>query len=130
MTKNRGQAGQAIAEFAIMLPIFVFIALGLIDLQWMLKDAADIDYIVTEAARCEAIMSPSCPTPTATAAYATGMASRLRLTTTAPTFDVDTPACTTICTVTLSYSYKPLGPVFPKGWTITRTGSAAMMPAP
>jgi len=121
------EKGQAIVEFAVMLPIFVLIAMGLIDLQWMLKDAADIDYIVTESARCEASQLAICAAPNSAQGYALSMASSLRLDT--ATMQLTTPPCVQICSVSIAYPYKALGAWFP-ALTIRRTGMAAVTPPP
>ena len=126
--KLRGDSGQAIAEFAVMLPVFVFVAFALIDIQWMTRDAAAIEYIVNETARCEAIASGACAAPSSPQGYATQLAQNLRLSTDA-SFDLDTPPCTpNTCSVSIRYHYKPLGAWFP-ALTISRTGSAAVPPA-
>jgi hypothetical protein len=120
-------SGQAIAEFAVMLPVFVFVAFALIDIQWMTRDAAAIEYIVNETARCEAIQSGACAAPSSPQGYATTLAQNLRLSTDA-NFDLDTPPCTpSACSVSIRYHYKPLGAWFP-ALTISRTGSAAVPP--
>lgn len=124
------ERGQAIAEFAIMLPVFVLVAFALIDCQWLIKDAADLDYIVSESARCEAIQNPTCATASGTAAYATQLGQTFRLDTTAPNFTLTTPPCAQTCTVTIAYKYKPLGAVFPRTLTLSRTGTAAVAPVP
>lgn len=116
-------------EAALILPVFVLVSFMLIDIQWMTKDAAAIEYIVTEAARCEAIQSPACVNISSTRDYATMLATNMRLGTGAG-FDLQTPMCTpSICSVSISYHYKPLGAYFP-AMTIARTGTASLPPAP
>jgi hypothetical protein len=124
----RSDSGQAIAEFAVMLPVFVFVAFALIDIQWMTRDAAAIEYIVNETARCEAIGSGACTAPSSPQGYATSLAANLRLST-GTEFDLATPPCgPSTCEVSVRYHYKPLGAWFP-AMTISRTGSAAVPPA-
>jgi|ERR1017187_9889571 hypothetical protein len=123
----RAEEGQAIAEAALLLPVFVLVSFMLIDIQWMTKDAAAIEYVVTEAARCEAIQSGACTNTSQTRAYATDLAANMRLGTGAG-FNLSTPRCTPdVCTVSLSYYYKPLGAYFP-ALTISRTGTASVPP--
>lgn len=121
--------GQAIAEFALMLPVFVLVAFMLVDLQWLAKDAANIDYIANETARCEAIGSPICASASSTINYAKQQAANLRLT--AANFHVTDPDCTgmTQCSISITYQYKPLGVYFP-AITIARTGTAVRTPGP
>lgn len=124
----RADSGQAIAEFAVLFPVFVFVAFVLIDIQWMTRTAAAIEYVVTETARCEAIQSPACAAPSSPQGYATQLAANLRLDTGA-NLNLDTPACgPSTCQVSISYHYKPLGAWFP-ALTISRTGSASVPPA-
>jgi Flp pilus assembly protein TadG len=126
----QSDSGQAIAEAALLLPVFVFVAFILIDIEWMLKSAYDIDYIVTETARCEAMSGPACSqAPNSAQSYAVNQAQLLRLST-GTGFQLSTPPCsTTSCTATISYQYQPLGAWFP-AITINRTGTAAVAPQP
>jgi hypothetical protein len=124
----RADSGQAIIEFAILLPVFALVAFMIIDIEWMTRTAAAIEYVVTETARCEAIASGACSAPSSPQGYATQLAANLRLDTGA-NFDLDTPACgPSTCQVSISYHYKPLGAWFP-ALTIQRTGSASVPPA-
>ena len=121
-------SGQAIAEFAVLLPVFVFVSFVLIDIQWMTRTAAALEYVVTETARCEAIESKACAPPSSPQGYATQLAQNIRLST-GTNFDLDTPPCgPNTCQVSIVYHYKPLGAWFP-ALTISRTGSAAVPPA-
>jgi len=120
-------SGQAILEFAVMLPVFCLIGFGMVDLVWLTKDAANLDYIVNESARCEAIMAGPCTTPSATNQYAHDQAENLRLS--AANLTIATPPCTTTCTVTMTYRYHALGVWFP-AITMNRTGTAAYVPPP
>jgi TadE-like protein len=127
LTLLRSDSGQAIAEFAVMLPVFVFVAFALIDIQWMTRTAAAVEYVVTETARCEAIQSSACAAPSSPQGYATSLAANLRLDT-GINFILDTPPCgPSTCEVSVRYHYKPLGAWFP-ALTISRTGSAAVPP--
>jgi Flp pilus assembly protein TadG len=119
--------GQAILEFAVMLPVFVLIGFLLVDTQWAMKDAANLDYISTETARCEAIQSFACIGVNTPQSYATALANNARLDLARLT--IDTPSCDLIgtgtCTVTVAYRFKALGMYFPS-LTITRVGTAAI----
>lgn len=121
-------SGQAIAEFAAILPVFAFFCFMIVDIQWMTRTAAAIEYVVMETARCEAIQSGACAAPSSPQGYATTLAQNLRLSTDA-NLDLDTPPCTpNTCSVSIRYHYKALGAWFP-ALTISRTGSAAVPPA-
>ena len=124
--KSKRERGQVIAEAAVMLPVLVFIALAMIDIQWAVRDAADVEYIVNEGARCEAIGSLSCPNKDATLNYVQTLAANMRLS--ANRLDVVVPQCSsTTCTVNMTYRFQPLGVWFPP-ITIFRIGTAAQPP--
>jgi len=133
------ESGQTIAEFALILPVFVMVSFCLIDIQWMTKQAANIDYIVNEVARCEALSQPN-PTvalpcnPSAGGVsphqYALNLARVLRLD--AANLTVNAPSCDPTlgtCKVILDYDYHPLGVWFP-AVHINRTGIASYTPGP
>jgi hypothetical protein len=139
------EAGQAIAAFAVLLPVFVFVAFAIVDIQGMTKQAANIDYVVNEVARCEALheSTPSAPLPCNPATggvsphdYALQLAANLRLGTGAG-FAISTPDCRSdpndpvrgLCDVDIQYGYKPLGVWFPAA-TITRRATASYMLTP
>jgi Flp pilus assembly protein TadG len=134
------ESGQAIAEFAVLLPVFVFVSFAIVDIQWMTKQAANIDYIVNEVSRCEALheITPSAPLPCNPSTggvsphqYAVNLAQNLRLGT-GSDLVVNTPTCDPTagaCTVNVSYNYKPLGAWFP-AMTIARTGLSSYVPPP
>ena len=123
---KKHEEGQAIVEFAVLLPVFAFVAFMVVDIQWMTKDAANLDYIVTEAARCEAMNGPACTAGTNTVqGFASILAQDLRLN--SGQFSIQAPACGQTCVVTATYDYKPLGAWFPK-IQINRTGRAAVTP--
>jgi hypothetical protein len=124
----RSDSGQAIAEFAAILPVFALVSFMIIDIQWMTRTAAAVEYVVMETARCEAIQSGACTAPSSPQGYATSLAANLRLSTGAE-FELTTPPCNpNTCQVSIVYHYKPLGAWFP-ALTISRTGSAAVPPA-
>ncbi len=127
MRHRKSERGQAILEAAVMLPVLVFVALALIDMQWMLKDAGNLDYIVTETARCEAIAAIPCAWPKNPQTYAVDMARNFRLNTDGD-LTVETPPCnaaTGTCTVKVTYRYHAVGAYFPSV-TLTRTGTASL----
>jgi Flp pilus assembly protein TadG len=148
------ESGQAIAEFAVLLPVFALVSFAIIDIQWMTKQAANIDYIANEVARCDALgtMNPTahmpCSPPGNGAApnknssedYAKALARNLRVDVSTTAFTVTTleppcqetppsPALPNTCNVTITLQYKPLGAWFPN-LTISRTGTASYVPPP
>lgn len=125
---KRNEKGVVIAEAAMILPVLVFLAMAFVDMQWAIKDAADIDYIATESARCEAIGSLECPNQSSTVAYAQLLATNLRLNLSVLTVTVG--LCTPqTCSVDVQYQYKAMGVWFPS-ITMVRTGTASLPPQP
>jgi Flp pilus assembly protein TadG len=122
----KSETGAVIAEFAMMLPVFCLLAFGFIDIQWLMRDGAALEYIVTEAARCEAIGALACPNQAKTGEYAAMLAANVHLPIAKEQITVF--ACTAqTCSVSITFPFKPLGPWFPKV-EITRTGEAAVPP--
>jgi Flp pilus assembly protein TadG len=126
---KRSESGQVIVEAALMLPLLVFIAFGMIDLQWSLSNVGDLNYIVTESARCQAIGALPCNAPNTPAGYAAILATQLHLR--ESNLTVISSGCNTVlgtCELTASYRFKPLGVWFPP-LILTRTGTASLKTA-
>jgi hypothetical protein len=124
------QRGQAILEAAVMLPILIFIALAMVDMQWALSDAGTLNYIVSETARCEALSALPCTAGNNGETYAVSLAANLKLT--PSRFSVVSFGCNPMlgtCTMTATYNYPPIGVWFPS-ILISRTGTAAITTAP
>lgn len=137
-------SGQAVAEFAVMLPVFVLVGFGLVDMTWMAKDAGNSEYIANEVARCESLngMNPTSPLPcnnlspipgvNTPETYARYLAQNFRLTLANFSSDYQAPyspafPCqpgTGLCEIRIRYQYKSLGVYFP-AVTITREGLAS-----
>jgi hypothetical protein len=113
---------------AVVLPIFVFVSLALIDIQWALERAANLDYIVTETARCQAIAGMSCSGANNPQSYANLLAQDLHMDISSLTV-IASGCSSSSCSSTMSYKYKPVGVWFP-GITIQRTASAALAAPP
>jgi Flp pilus assembly protein TadG len=125
MKPRKSEQGQAILEFALLLPIFIFVGFGLVDVQWAVKDASNMDYIVGEVARCEALPSLACSAPNTPTSYAQTLATNFYLN--QNQFTVTASGCnaaTGLCTFTATYAYKAIGVYFPP-ITLTRTGVAS-----
>lgn len=116
-------SGVVIAEAAMILPVFCLVGFGLMDMQWCLRSAADLEYVVTETARCEAIQSAAC-VPGATS-YAVAVATGIHLDTSRLTIVSSTCNPGVSCAVSATYAYKPMGPYFP-AITLSRTGISAV----
>jgi Flp pilus assembly protein TadG len=124
--KKRSERGSVILEFAMILPVFCLIGFGLVDVEWLCRDAQAIEYIVTESARCEAVKAVACPNESQTQAFVMQLAQNVHLPVTKE--QVLTPACTAqTCSVSINFPFQPLGVWFPKV-TISRTGQAAVTP--
>lgn len=122
----RDESGQAIIEVAMCLPIFILLAFGMIDIQWALSDAGNLNYIVQETARCQAINGLPCALPNTPSGYAQTQITNLHMS--LQQFQALGWGCSAgsgTCTFVASYSFKGLGPWFP-AIVITRTGTAAI----
>ena len=120
------QKGQAILEMALILPVFVLVALGMADVVWALERTANLEYIVNESARCEALNGIPC-TMQSYHDYALSLATNLRMND--HNLTIQTPACVegVSCTVIGTYRFQPIGVYFPH-ITIQRTGTAVLPP--
>jgi hypothetical protein len=124
--KKRGERGVVILEAALILPVFILVSFVLIDIQWMTRNAQALEYIVTEAAHCEAIQGSACTAPNSPTSFAEQLGQNVRIT--LRDDQISAPLCNgSTCQVTVTYRYKPLGAWFPD-ITITRTGMAAQAP--
>ena len=123
--KNK-QKGQAILEMALILPVFVLLSLGMADIVWVLEKTANLEYIVNESARCEALNGIPC-TMQSYQDYARSLATNLRIND--HNLTILTPPCIegVSCTVTGIYVFQPIGVYFPHV-TIQRTGTAVLPP--
>lgn len=123
----QSDSGVVIAEFAMLLPVLLLLAFGMVDMQWMARDAQAIEYIATESARCEAIAAASCPNASTTKTYAEQLGQNVHLA--LNDSQVTVPNCNgQTCSVTIEYQFVGFGPWFPKP-VIVRVGMAAQAPA-
>ena len=97
----RKQRGAALIEFALVLPIFLLLVLGSMDLFFCEMAKANLSYITTQAANCST--QKGCDVQ----GYVNSAAPGLSLSAKAITVTRSGN------TVTLSTTYKPIGPVFP-----------------
>ena len=83
--------GAAALEFAILLPLFVALIFGVMQLGQALWTQSALQHAVEMAARCASVNTVVCGTATQVQAYAATQAYGLALP--AATFSVATPAC-------------------------------------
>lgn len=70
IARSLDQRGAAAIEFAVVLPLLMLLAFGLIDLGRAVWIQSTLNYAAQAAARCTAINSATCPT---LASYAYGL---------------------------------------------------------
>jgi Flp pilus assembly protein TadG len=123
MKNKHRQKGQAILEFAIILPVFVLIGFGLVDMQFLLERTANLEYVVNETTRCMAMSNQACTGTVTPKVYAETLATGLGMD--VNLLKINSIVCNSItCTVNMTYPFKPLGVYFPHV-TINRTSTAA-----
>lgn len=93
--------GLTLVEFAILLPVFVALVLGVMQLGQLFWTQSALQHAVEMAARCASINTTLCSTTTQVSAYAATQAYGLTLP--AATFAATTPACGN--EVTASYEF-------------------------
>lgn len=146
LKRLRNEGGQAIVEFAVLLPVFVSVSFGIVDIIWLIKDAGEVNYIATEVARCEALdgTAPNAPLPCNSQSaissktpeqYAQWLAKTFRMdpanftVSYAAPYTVGQPCngTTGMCEVKIEYKFKALGPLSPYflNLTLGREGFAS-----
>jgi hypothetical protein len=123
---RKRERGQAILEFAVILPVFCLIGFGLVDMQFCLERAGNLEYIANETARCMAIKAIPC-TVQSPQDYALQQGANLKMYPPQLVVVSVLPTEGVSCSVTLSYHFQALGMYFPN-ITITRTGMASVPP--
>jgi Flp pilus assembly protein TadG len=108
--------GTVAIEYAIILPVFLIMLLGIMDISRLLWTYTTLYRASEAAARCAAIKAASCTTFAATKAYAVTAALGLNIT--ASSFSVSNPACG--IQVSSSYDFRF---IFPQK-TVTLTTTA------
>jgi Flp pilus assembly protein TadG len=108
--------GQALVEFAIVLPVFLLVLFGLIEFGYMLYSQMTVSNAAREAARAAVVDPDACTIPVLANATARGAATGLTgnfITVTAPA----PPSCGTApqgtpISVTVDYQYHTFFPLF------------------
>jgi hypothetical protein len=108
------QRGQALVEFALCLTALLLILLGMLDLGICEMDKQNVSYIAEGAANCAAQVPAGSCDPVA---YITNSEAGLSLVPAQLTYTISGN------TVTVNYSYMPLGPVWPSGVVLTATAT-------
>ncbi len=113
---RRSKDGVTAIEFALLLPFFVLLLMGIIDFGEALFFQLALQHAVTEAARCATVSSqsggiPDCSTATNIETYAASQAYGLRLT--ASAFSASMPSGFHCVEASYPYSFTlPFGPAF------------------
>ena len=99
-TFARDRSGAGALEFALVVPVFIIMVLGVIGCAQMANAASSMNYAVQEAARCYALDQTRCGNPTAIAAYARTKYLGPGIN---PTFSSSTAGCGNTVTATATY---------------------------
>jgi Flp pilus assembly protein TadG len=108
--RGRSESGQALVEFAVVIPVFVLILLAGADLLTAISAKHNIEYVAEETASCIANNGSNCvnssgPQPQS---YAQQVAASLGLTNTGA-LTATSSSCGSLCTaVTVTYPAAPL----------------------
>lgn len=116
--------GATAAEFALVVPVFLAMVFGSIELGRFMWIRNSLQTAVEAAARCSALNAPQCTTAADTQTYAAGFASVASVPSSA--FTVATEACGRA--VTASYAFTPITPVVPLNATLTARSCRALPP--
>ena len=118
--------GATAAEFALVVPIFISMVFGSIELGRFMWLRNSIQTAAESAARCSALKSASCATASATQAFAAQAA--MGASVPAASFTVTDEACGRV--VTASYVFTPITPLVPLNATINARACRALKPGP
>jgi Flp pilus assembly protein TadG len=118
--------GTTAAEFALIVPVFVAMVFGSVELGRFMWVRNSLQTAAEAAARCSAIRAPACSTFAATKTYAVGIANVGDAT--ESNFAVTSETCGRV--VTASYNFAAIVPVVPLNATITARSCRALRPGP
>ncbi|MBO0734097.1 MAG: pilus assembly protein [Methylocapsa sp.] len=93
-------SGVAAVEFALVLPPFLLLFIGMISATIAVFAAASLHYAVEGAARCYSVNSTQCGTAAAAQTYAQSLYNGPN----SPTFSASTPSCGRQISGTLNYA--------------------------
>jgi Flp pilus assembly protein TadG len=110
------ESGSAAVEFALVIPPFIMLILGILSACLAVFTAASLHYAVEGAARCYSVNSTQCGTATAAQTYARALYQGPN----SPTFVASTPSCGHQVSGTLNYVLD----AFSQQWTIPLSATA------
>ena len=116
------EVGATAAEFALIIPVFLAMVFGSIELGRFMWIRNSLQTAVEAAARCSALNSPLCADEVATMGYAASVAMGANVPSEA--FEIDTEDCGRV--VTASYVFTPITPLVPLTATITARSCKAV----
>ena len=96
----RDRAGSSAAEFALVLPIFVALTVGTVNLCLLFFANTLLHYTVADAARCMSVKTAVCTSPSVTQTYALSHYKGPVIT---PTFTATAAACGSSVSATASF---------------------------
>ena len=102
-TIGTNNSGNAIVEFAIVLPVFLFLIFGVFNIALMLFASASMQNATQAGARCASINSATCGSAAATVAYA--QTKFVASSTARPAFTVTTAACGHLVSANMNYVF-------------------------
>lgn len=117
---NRKERGQAMIEFAIILPVFFLLIFGSIDIYLAVIAKGSLNYVAEETAVCVSRNPTACPDPQAYAAQIggglglSGAALQITKTSSSPKSN----------TITAVYTYSPITKFIPFKFTMTSVATA------
>jgi Flp pilus assembly protein TadG len=119
---RNSQRGQALVEFAIILPVILALMLGGADLIMGFSARQNVNYVAEETARCLASSGATCAG--GAGAYAQSLATGVGLAN-PQMLSASYSSCGSQCaSVTVNYPFKPVFPFFPTNITLTSTAQA------
>ncbi len=95
--------GAAALEYAVVVPAFLTLSLGVMDLARLVWTQVTLDRTVQAAARCAVVNSTTCGSDAAIQTYATGQA--WGLTTSTTNFTVSHPSCGVTVSAQLAFQF-------------------------
>ncbi len=105
------RSGTSMIEFAVLLPVFLSLVFGMIDVGRLFWTQTALQHAVEMAARCATINATTCGTTANVQTYATTQAYGLTFPTT--TFTVTAPSCGNQVTASYAFSFSAFLPVSP-----------------
>lgn len=102
-TLGTDTSGSTIVEFAIVLPVFLFLIFGLFNVALMMFSSVSMEHAVQAGARCASINSTVCGSNGATLTYT--QSKFVASSAARPVFTVATAACGHVVTANMTYVF-------------------------